>query len=91
MINGKRSSAKLTTTRGKKNGMVSAHDIMKRHQISYQTLNHYTNFGLLPVSVKMGNIRFYNKSMVDKRIKKVRVLMSEGYSLGLIRKTLIGI
>ncbi|MFH1867907.1 MAG: helix-turn-helix domain-containing protein [Candidatus Omnitrophota bacterium] len=73
------------------NNMMSANDIAKKHNISYQAVNHYTNFGLLPVSIKKGNIRFYDKAIVDKRMRKVKELMEEGYSLGLIRRRLIGI
>ncbi|MFH0839246.1 MAG: MerR family transcriptional regulator [Candidatus Omnitrophota bacterium] len=73
------------------NKAVSAKDIMQMHSISYQTLNHYTNFGLLPVLLKKGNVRFYDKAVVEKRIVKIRELMEEGYSLQLIRKRFIGI
>lgn len=71
--------------------MLSAKDILSKYHISYQTLNHYTDFGLLPVSSKMANVRFYDKKIVDKRIKQIRDLSKEGYSLRLIRKKLIGI
>jgi len=71
--------------------MVSVKEIINKHKVSYQTINHYTNFGLLPVSTKKGNVRFYDKSVVDKRLKMIRALMEEGYSLRLIRKKVIGI
>lgn len=71
--------------------MISAKDIISRYKISYQTINHYTDFGLLPVALKRGNVRFYNSKVVDRRIKQIRNLMQEGYSLRLIRKRLIGI
>jgi DNA-binding transcriptional MerR regulator len=73
------------------NKMISAKEIMKRYNISYQIVNHYTNFGLLPVLLKKGNVRFYDKNVVEKRLKKIRELMEEGYSLLLIRRKLIGI
>ena len=76
---------------GKRNKMISAKDIINKYHISYQTINHYTDFGLLPVLVKEGNVRFYNKEVVQKRLKKIKDLMGEGYSLSLIRKKLIGI
>ncbi len=59
--------------------------------MSYQTINHYTNFGLLPVLAKNGNVRFYSRSLVGRRLKQVRKLAEDGYSLRLIRKRLIGI
>lgn len=74
-----------------KNKMISAKEIMNKYLISYQKLNHYTDLGLLPILLKMGNIRYYNKRIVGKRIKKTRVFMKEGYSLRLIRKKLVGI
>lgn len=74
---------------GKK--MMSARDIMKQYHISYQTVNHYTDFGLLPVSAKRGNVRWYDTKVINQRMKKIRMLMEEGYSLRLIRKKLLGI
>lgn len=71
--------------------MISASDIMTRYNISYQTVNHYTDFGLLPVAAKKGNVRYYSKSLIEKRLKKIKDLMQEGYSLRLIRKQLVGI
>ncbi|MDP2942626.1 MAG: MerR family transcriptional regulator [Candidatus Omnitrophota bacterium] len=74
-----------------KNGMTSAKEIMNKYLISYQMLNHYTDLGLLPVLLRMGNVRYYNRVVVDKRIKKMRDFMKEGYSLQLVRKKLVGI
>jgi len=71
--------------------MVSAKHIMGKFNVSYQTVNHYTDCGLLPVSAKVGNVRLYNKTVVEKRLKKVKELVEEGYSLRLIRKRLVGI
>lgn len=71
--------------------MISAKDIINKYHISYQTVNHYTDFGLLPVWVKKGNVRYYNRAVVEKRLKRIRGLIKEGYSLRLIRKKLIGI
>jgi len=75
-----------------KNGrMISAKDISLKHGISYQAVNHYTDFGLLPVLVKKGNVRYYDKMLVDKRLIQIKAMMGEGYSLRLIRKRLVGI
>ena len=73
------------------NKIISAKGIMSRYGLSYQIVNYYTNLGLLPVSAKKGNVRFYNKNIVRKRLKKIKKLTQGGYSLGLIRKKLIGI
>ena len=61
--------------------LISAKEIMKKYNISYQTINHYTNFGLLSVLAKNGNVRFYDRSLVGKQLKKIRQLAEEGYSL----------
>ena len=82
---------KKNNKQGKGKKMISVHDIMKRHNLSYQTVNHYTNFGLLSVSIREGKLRLYDKGVVEKRLRKVKELVKEGYSLGLIRKRLIGI
>ena len=71
--------------------IISAKEIVNKYAISYQSVNHYTDLGLLPVSFKIRNVRFYDKAVVERRLKKIRELMKEGYSLRLIRKRLIGI
>jgi len=71
--------------------MISAKDIISKYHVSYQTVNHYTDFGLLPVLAKRGNVRFYDKILVGKRLVKIKEMMQEGYSLRLIRKQLVGI
>ncbi len=80
---------------GKKNNrhnkMLAAREIMKEYNLTYQTVNHYTDFGLLPVVLKKGNVRFYDKNIVRGRLKKIKELTEEGYSLRLIRKQIIGI
>jgi len=75
----------------KQNRMISAKEIISNFGITYQTVNHYTDFGLLPVLAKKGNVRFYDRALVEARIKKIKELVQEGYSLRLIRKRLIGI
>tara|TARA_B100000315_G_scaffold259771_1_gene317132 strand:- start:4494 stop:4742 length:249 start_codon:yes stop_codon:yes gene_type:complete len=73
------------------NKMISARDIMTQYDVTYQTVNHYTDFGLLTVKAKRGNVRFYDKILVKERMQKIRLFIEEGYSLRLIRKKLIGI
>jgi len=81
----------IATVKKTKNRVISAKDIVRDYHITYQTVNHYTDFGLLPVLAKKGNVRFYDKDLVAKRLKEIKLLMNEGYSLRLIRKKLIGI
>ncbi|HNX81296.1 MAG TPA: MerR family transcriptional regulator [Candidatus Omnitrophota bacterium] len=70
---------------------ISAKELVSNFHITYQTVNHYTDFGLLPVSLKRGNVRFYDRLLVSKRLREIKDLTKEGYSLRLIRKRLIGI
>jgi len=83
----------ITTDKTKKDDfkMISAKEIISVYNITYQTVNHYTDLGLLPVLLKKGNVRFYDKDLVEKRLLEIRELSKEGYSLRLIRKRLIGI
>jgi DNA-binding transcriptional MerR regulator len=71
--------------------LISAKEIISKYNISYQTVNHYTDFGLLPMVEKRGNIRFYDNSLVRSRLFQIMKLASEGYSLRLIRRKLVGI
>lgn len=81
----------MATAEKTKEKLISAKEIVSTYNISYQTVNHYTDFGLLPVMIKMGNVRYYDKEVVDKHLKEIKALLGEGYSLRLIRKRLIGI
>ena len=74
-----------------RNRIISAKEIIKKYNISYQTVNHYTDFGLLPVLTKKSNVRFYDRGLVQRRLRTIKNLVEEGYSLRLIRKKLIGI
>jgi DNA-binding transcriptional MerR regulator len=74
-----------------RNRIISAKEIIKKYNISYQTVNHYTDFGLLPVLSKKSNVRFYDRGLVHRRLRTIKNLVGEGYSLRLIRKKLIGI
>lgn len=81
----------MTKKDNSQNKMLVAREIMKEYNLTYQTVNHYTDFGLLPIALKKGNVRFYDKNIVEERLKKIKKLTEEGYSLRLIRKRLIGI
>lgn len=71
--------------------LISAKEISARYNITYQTVNHYTDFGLLPLVIKKGNVRFYDEELVKYRLEQIIKLAREGYSLRLIRKKLVGI
>lgn len=78
----------MTNNRVEENAMITAKEIMREFNVSYQIVNHYTNFGLLPVILKKANIRYYDKNTIEGRIKQIRELARQGYSLSLIRKKL---
>jgi len=71
--------------------MISAKEITSKYGISYQTVNHYTDFGLLSLVFKKGNIRFYDACQVRYRLNRIIKLQREGYSLRLIRRKLLRI
>lgn len=64
--------------------LISPAEISKIHNISYQTINYYTNLGLLRVKKRNANNRLYSSSQVSACLKKVTGLKSKGYSLKLI-------
>ncbi|MDD5730455.1 MAG: MerR family transcriptional regulator [Candidatus Omnitrophica bacterium] len=70
--------------------LIAAKGIMDKYNLTYQTINHYTNFGLLPLAFKKGNVRFYDEAQTRQRLATITKLAREGYSLRLIRKKLSG-
>ena len=64
--------------------LVSPTEISKIYDISYQTVNYYTNLGLLMVKKRNANNRLYDSRQVGACLKKVNNLKSQGYSLKLI-------
>ncbi len=64
--------------------LISPAEISKIHSISYQTVNYYTNLGLLKVKRRDANNRLYSPKEVSSCLKKVSELKSRGYSLRLI-------
>lgn len=78
----------MANYKDEENGMITAKEIMRELNVSYQIVNHYTNLGLLPVMLKKANIRYYDRNIIKGRFKKIRELTQQGYSLSLIRKKL---
>lgn len=68
--------------------MITPNEIVEKFNISYQTLNNYTNIGLLMVRKKKGNIRFYKLEEVKQRMDNINRLKSRGYTLRLMRSML---
>jgi len=64
--------------------LVTPEKIARDHGISYQTINYYTNLGLLVVKKKEGNHRLYNAKEVRESLERIAKLKNKGYSLKLI-------
>lgn len=67
---------------------VTANQIVQRHGLSYQTLNYYTNLGLLHVVKRQGTERLYRAQDVERQLEAVGRLKDEGYPLRLISRLL---
>lgn len=70
------------------NKLVSAKDIATRFDISYPTINHYTNLGFLSVVKRRGNKRLYEEKEVLSVLDRISRLKDEGYPLRLISNML---
>jgi DNA-binding transcriptional MerR regulator len=68
--------------------LISPAEIIKKFHISYQTLNYYTNLGLLCPVIKKGNKRYYQENTLKQRLYKIQKLKDQGYTLRLIGKML---
>jgi len=72
----------------KKKEMLSPRQISENFKISYQTVNSYTNLGLLIVRRREGNTRLYDAAEIKQKLKKIEELKNKGYPLRLIREML---
>jgi len=68
--------------------LISAKDLVRKFNLAYHTLNYYTTIGLLTVVKNDGGSRLYDEMIVCAKLKKIRAMMLEGYTLRLIRKKL---
>lgn len=68
---------------------ISANQIIQKYNLSYQTINYYTNLDLLPAVKNKGNKRLYDAEEVHFRLKRIQQLKNEGYPLRLIKKELL--
>lgn len=67
---------------------ISPTEVSQKYKISYQTVNYYTNLGLLVVKRRKGNGRLYDDRDVEKRLSKINCLKDKGYPLRLISEML---
>ena len=70
---------------------ITVKEMSRQYGLSYQIINRYSDAGLLSVAFKKGNVRYYDRKQVAKRIPQISALARGGYSLTLIRKKLMGI
>ena len=70
------------------NKIISAMEIVRMYKLSYQTINYYTNLGLLKVHESRGNKRLYKKKEVEERLGEISRLKSKGYPLRVICEVL---
>ena len=63
-------------------------EIVKRHNIPYSTLTHYTNLGFFTVLKGKGNKRLYDRQEVNARLRKITRFIDDGYPLRLIKRRL---
>lgn len=73
------------------NKFTTAKEIAEKYDLSYQAINRYSDTGLLNVAFKKGNVRYYDRLRIQRRLSQISRLTREGYSLALIRKKLLGI
>jgi DNA-binding transcriptional MerR regulator len=66
--------------------LISPQEIVKRYNISYQTLNYYTSLGLLEVRKRKGNGRLYKEGEIENKLRRIEELKDQGYPLRLICK-----
>ena len=69
--------------------LISPMQAVQKFNISYQTLNYYTNLGLLEVRKRRGNARLYNEEELKRSLERVVELKDNGYPLRLICKMMV--
>ena len=65
-------------------------DIVRKYNIPYSTITHYTNMGFFNVVRRKGNKRLYSEDEIRMQLPRITRLINEGYPLRLIRKMLSG-
>ncbi|RKY40988.1 MAG: hypothetical protein DRP76_00810 [Candidatus Omnitrophota bacterium] len=69
--------------------LISAKEIAKKFNISYQQVNYYTNLGFFLIYYNEGNRRLYDYRQVERALKEIQKLRRRGYPLRLIRDELL--
>jgi len=68
--------------------LISSQELIKKFEMSYSSLTHYTNIGLLKVISRKGNKRLYDVDEVTIRIPKIWKMADKGYPLKVIAEEL---
>jgi DNA-binding transcriptional MerR regulator len=68
--------------------LVSAKELAARSNISYAAINNYTDMGLLDIVAKEKRLRMYDFKLAQERLSLITKLITEGYTLRIIRKLL---
>jgi DNA-binding transcriptional MerR regulator len=71
-----------------KSKLIAAKELIQKYNLTYQTVNHYTNLGLFDVVTKRGNVRLYDEAVIAGRMSKITQYINAGLPLRLIRKAL---
>jgi DNA-binding transcriptional MerR regulator len=64
--------------------LISSRELTEKLNVSYQTINFYTNLGLFEIQKRVGNKRFYDEDQTRARIQRILALKEEGYPLRVI-------
>lgn len=67
---------------------VTAKQLAKIAKETYDTVDHWSDMGLLPFRRERGRIRKFDRGLCLKIIVNIRKLQNKGYSLASIRDTL---
>ncbi len=67
---------------------LSAMQVAHQYGLSYQTVNYYTNLGLLVAVRRQGHHRLYEAAQTERRLRAIASLKLQGYPLKLIGQQL---
>ncbi len=68
---------------------VSPQEIVSQFNISYQTVNYYTNLGFFKIIANEGNKRLYDNEQIRLQLERIREFRKKGYSLRVIKDELL--
>ena len=68
--------------------LLNSQEVVRKYNISYQTLNYYTTLGFFEVRKRKGNGRLYNEEEFGNKLQRITELKDQGYPLRLIGKML---